>query len=83
MTQDISIELLTSINAIPAADWNTLNFNHSVDLGQSAANATPLLSHAFLSALESSGSVGTGTGWSPRHLIVKRGDISLARYRST
>ncbi len=74
MTQDISIELLTSINAIPAADWNTLNFNHSVDLGQSAANATPLLSHAFLSALESSGSVGTGTGWSPRHLIVKRGD---------
>ena len=74
MTQDISIELLTSINAIPAAAWNALNFNHSVDLGHSAANATPLLSHAFLSALESSGSVGTGTGWNPRHLIVKQGD---------
>ena len=74
MAQDISIELLTSINEIPADAWNALNFNHSADLGPSAADATPLLSHAFLSALESSGSVGAGTGWNPRHLIVKQGD---------
>ncbi len=67
MTRDISIELLTSINAIPAAAWNALVFGHST------ANSPPLLSHAFLSALENSGSVGVGTGWNPRHLIVKQG----------
>ena len=66
MTQDISIELLTSINAIPAADWNALAFS-------SLADATPLLNHHFLSALENSGSVGAGTGWNPRHLVVKQG----------
>jgi uncharacterized protein len=62
ISPDISVELLTSINAIPAADWSALS------------DGTPLLSHAFLSALESSGSVGVGTGWSPRHLVVKKGD---------
>ena len=68
MTQDISIELLTSMHAIPAAKWNAFAF------GQAIADPTPLLSHAFLSALENSGSVGASTGWSPRHLIVKQGD---------
>ena len=67
MTLDISIELLTSINAIPADAWNAL-------ASSPLADATPLLSHAFFSALENSGSVGAGTGWNPRHLIVKQGD---------
>lgn len=67
MTQDISIELLTSINVIPAANWNALVFSPLVD-------ATPLLNHHFLSALENSGSVGSGTGWNPRHLVVKQGE---------
>ena len=66
MTQDIppifSVEMLTSIDAITAASWNALS------------GATPLLSHAFLSALEHSGSVGASTGWSPRHLTVKQGE---------
>ncbi len=62
ISADISVELLTSINAIPAAAWNALS------------DATPLLGHAFLSALEHSGSVGAGTGWTPCHLVVKQGD---------
>ena len=60
ISQDISVELLTSIDAISAAAWDALS------------DATPLLSHAFLSALEHSGSVGSQSGWSPRHLIVKQ-----------
>ncbi|MEI2635755.1 MAG: peptidogalycan biosysnthesis protein [Methylotenera sp.] len=60
-SQDISAALFTSINEIPAADWNALT------------DGTPLLSHAFLSALENTGCVGKGTGWNPRHLVVKRG----------
>jgi predicted N-acyltransferase len=31
----------------------------------------PFLSHAFLSALEQSGSVGPGTGWSPAPILVE------------
>jgi predicted N-acyltransferase len=31
----------------------------------------PFLSHAFLSALEDSGSVGTGTGWTPAPILVE------------
>ena len=60
ISEDISVELLTSIDAISAAAWDALS------------DETPLLSHAFLSALEHSGSVGSQSGWSPRHLIVKQ-----------
>jgi len=31
----------------------------------------PFVSHAFLSALEQSGSVGARTGWQPRHLLAE------------
>lgn len=60
-SQDISAALITSINETPAADWDALT------------DGTPLLSHAFLSALENTGCVGKSTGWNPRHLVVKRG----------
>ncbi len=66
LVQNITVELITSINEIAAADWDALaNKNALVE-------TTPLLSHAFLSALENSGSVGRGTGWHPHHLIVKQ-----------
>ena len=64
---DFSIELVTSINAISANDWDNLV------IGDSLGEGIPLLSHAFLSALENSGSVGNGTGWAPHPLIVKQG----------
>ena len=59
-TQQISIELITSINELSAADWDLL------------IDGMPLLSHAFLSALENTGCVGKGTGWNPHPLIVKQ-----------
>ena len=34
----------------------------------------PFISHAFFTALESSGSASARTGWAPRHLIAKRGE---------
>jgi uncharacterized protein len=58
---EYSIKLLTSINEIAASDWNALT------------DGTPLLSHAFLSALENTACVGKGTGWTPYPLVVKRG----------
>lgn len=65
VTQDISIELIPSIDEIEAKQWDALVF-------ATTADATPLLSHAFLSALEHSGSVGHGTGWNPYPLVVKQ-----------
>ena len=62
LEQQISIELITSINELSAVDWDLLT------------DGTPLLSHAFLSALENTGCVGKGTGWDPHPLIVKQGD---------
>ncbi len=62
LTQQISVEIITSINAISAVDWDML------------VDGTPLLSHAFLSALENTRCVGKGTGWNPHPLIVKQGE---------
>ena len=46
------------------------------DIGEAAWNAcagdeNPFISYGFLSALEESGSVGDGTGWHPRHLVLR------------
>ncbi len=56
--QEFRAEIISSINEIAADEWDALT------------DGTPLLSHAFLSALENSGSVGNGTGWMPHPLIV-------------
>ena len=47
-----------SIGALPAAGWDAL------------AGGNPFVSHAFLSAMEDSGSVGPGTGWSPAPITI-------------
>src|SRR5262245_15714875 len=36
-----------------------------------AGGADPFVSHAFLSALEESGSVGPGTGWTPAPILIE------------
>lgn len=59
-SQAFSAEIISSINEITPADWDALT------------DSTPLISHAFLSALENSGSVGQGTGWMPHPLIIKQ-----------
>lgn len=50
------IETHSSIDKLPASDWNRL------------AGSQPFLQHEFLAALEHSGSVSAETGWQPRHL---------------
>jgi len=46
---------------LPAAEWDAL-----------AGGDDPFLGHAFLSLLETSGSVGEGTGWAPLPVLVER-----------
>lgn len=55
----------TSVGHFPAAEWDAL------------AGGNPFVSHAFLSALEDSGSVGPGTGWSPAPITISDADDRL------
>ncbi|HXV25146.1 MAG TPA: GNAT family N-acetyltransferase [Alphaproteobacteria bacterium] len=53
-------KLASSIEAVAAAQWEAC-----------AGSGNPFLGHAFLKALEESGSVGPGTGWRPAHLLLE------------
>ena len=62
-----------SINDVSPADWDAL-----------VGPGYPFLRHAFLYALEASGSVSTATGWTPAHLVLKGNgglDALLPLYR--
>jgi len=65
--QSVVVETVEAISAVASADWNRL-------ATPDPTTANPFLTHAFLSALERSGSVGPGTGWTPFHLTTRRGD---------
>jgi len=54
----LRLEIIDSIGQVAAGDWDAL------------VGDMPLLSHAFLSALEISGSIGDGTGWQPSPMLV-------------
>ncbi len=54
------------VSAIPATEWERLDGTRR---GQPGYN--PFVSHAFLSALEESGSATPETGWAPRHLALR------------
>jgi uncharacterized protein len=60
-------QLVTSLEDIDPDAWNRLT-----------GDDDPFVEHAFLRALELSGSVGRGTGWIPQHIVLKDGEALLA-----
>ena len=56
----LTLTLHGAIGEIPAADWDAC-----------AGAGNPFVSHAFLSAVEDSGSAGPRTGWLPRHAALR------------
>ncbi len=60
---EITARIAPGVASIAAADWDAC-----------AGDANPFLSHAFLSALEESGSVGPGTGWQPLAVVIDGAD---------
>ena len=68
---NIVVEAHEAVGAIPAADWDACAAPETADGGRPAH---PFLTHRFLTALEDSGSVGRGTGWTPRPLVVRTAD---------
>ncbi len=53
---------VTSIESLPAAQWNALSLQ-----------GNPFVRHEFLLALERAGCVGGASGWLPNHLVVEGG----------
>ena len=62
----MKIELASSLSNVDKNQWNKLNIcNH------------PFTSYEFLNALETSNSVSTKTGWTPKHILVKNAANNL------
>ena len=64
---EIALVVGEAVGAFPAAEWDALT-----------DGGNPFVSHAFLTALEDSGSVGGRTGWSPAPLAILGEDGQLA-----
>ncbi|RST29837.1 N-acetyltransferase [Sphingomonas ginkgonis] len=65
--REVVARIAGGVEEIPAAEWTAL-----------AGADDPFLSHAFLSALEASESVGEFTGWTPLPLIVEEEGAGVA-----
>jgi hypothetical protein len=63
---EILARIASGVAPLDAGQWDAL------------AVGDPFLSHAFLSALEDSGSVGPGTGWTPAPLLIEEEGALLA-----
>ncbi len=62
----LTLSLHQSIHEVPAADWDLC-----------AGDGNPFVSHAFLGALEDSGSCNARTGWLPQHAVLRREDGAI------
>jgi len=67
MNHTLHYRFIDSLSALPAASWNAL-----VDAD------SPMLRHEFLYALEQTGCTNAASGWSPRHLLLERGQKLVA-----
>ncbi|MDE2198119.1 MAG: N-acetyltransferase [Rhodospirillales bacterium] len=56
----LTLTLHPAIAEIPAAEWD-----------RCAGTDNPFVSHAFLAAVEESGSAGPRTGWLPQHAVLR------------
>jgi uncharacterized protein len=87
MTSTLKIRVVPSMGEIDAAAWDACANPAPAGLDRLEADATaqpagclreisgegfnPFITHGFLHALESSGSVGGRTGWRPAHILVE------------
>jgi predicted N-acyltransferase len=84
-SSEITLEAVSSVSQIAAEDWDACANPHAAEPGldsldtlapagsraSSTPSYNPFVSHAFLSAAETSGSATARTGWGPRHLLAR------------
>ena len=74
MTQPLDITAIASLSAISPEEWDACACPEAED----GRAIDPFTTYRFLKALEDSGSVGVGTGWEPRYLVVREGELVIA-----
>jgi predicted N-acyltransferase len=67
----LTLSVHGSLSEIRPEEWDAL-LAHEPDL------ASPFVRHAFLAAIEASGCAAPRTGWTPRHLVARRGGRLIA-----
>ena len=62
----VTARIIERITEVAAMDWD-----------ECAGSGNPFITHAFLDALECSGSVGAKAGWLPQHLLIENNEGRL------
>jgi len=76
MAEDsIEITVLSTLSQIEAEEWDACA---CPEAAVGARPVDPFTTHRFLMALERSGSVGPGTGWTPRPMVARQGGQAIA-----
>ncbi|MEO7914342.1 MAG: peptidogalycan biosysnthesis protein, partial [Novosphingobium sp.] len=65
--RELIVRMAPSVDSLPAEEWDALDHQ-----------GNPFTAHAFLTALEDSGSVGGRSGWDPAPLVITDNDGRLA-----
>ena len=65
--QQVIARIAPGVAGLDAGQWDSI-----------AGSGDPFLRHAFLAALEQSGSVGDGTGWTPAPILVEGDNGAMA-----
>ncbi len=73
MTDPVEVRIVPTIDQIGETDWDACA--HPSGVGRPI---DPFTTYRFLHALETSGSVGEGTGWAPRYMHVLHGTQTIA-----
>ena len=74
----VVVRIAGRIADVPADAWDACAAGGSEDAPGSTRPPNPFVSHAFLKALEESGSAARETGWLPQHLLYEDGGRLLA-----
>ena len=76
-SENIVVRAIAGVTEIDPGTWDFCAEGRTSDgagIGSSARKRNPFLAHAFLLALEESGSACAETGWLPRHLVLESPD---------
>ncbi len=72
MAAELAVRILASLDEIAPEAWDACANPPGLTMeGSAGERFNPFVAHAFLRALEQSGSVGGRSGWTPAHVIVE------------
>src|SRR4051812_40783223 len=84
-SDELKVRIARSMAEIDAQQWDACANPHLNapttpfdDCDPQKERYSPFMAHAFLNALETSGSATAKTGWAPAHMLVERDDVLVA-----